>query len=94
MCLALASAPEPSSAMGDSSHLSSAIPGPVSPDAVAGAKRLFYEFGGQPVKVDRGFGVSGQSSTQIFYSGRREGLAIYFARLLRPVWREKLTSLS
>ena len=71
------------------------IPGPVSADSIAGAKRLFYEFGGKPVKVDRGYGhpgvVSGQSSSQIFFSGRHEGLAIYFARLVRPIWREKIT---
>jgi nuclear pore complex protein Nup155 len=91
MCLALASAPEPSSSLGPGGLLSSAIPGPVSPDAVAGAKRLFYEFGGKPVKVDRGYGS--QANTQLFFSGRHEGLSIYLSRLLRPIWREKVSRL-
>lgn len=25
------------------------------------------------------------------FSGRREGFALYFARLVRPVWKSKLT---
>ena len=34
--------------------------------------------------------VAGTSGNAIF-SGRREGLALYFARLVRPLWRAKLT---
>lgn len=116
MCLALASAPEPSSSS-LSELVSSAIPGPVSPDSVNGAKRAFQEFGGKAVKVDRGYGQgelfvvlsaslsltssrsffnagpggSGQSGTQIYFSGRHEGFSIYFARLVRPIWRQSVT---
>jgi nuclear pore complex protein Nup155 len=28
------------------------------------------------------------------YSGRREGLALYFARLVRPIWKANITKLS
>ncbi|CED85089.1 Nuclear pore complex, Nup155 component (D Nup154, sc Nup157/Nup170) [Phaffia rhodozyma] len=92
MCLALASSAESASTDTDTS------PGPVSPDVVTGAKRLFYELGGKPVRVDRGYGhpgtAAGEVSSQVFFSGRHEGLAIYFSRLIRPLWRDKVTRLS
>ncbi|KIM34387.1 hypothetical protein M408DRAFT_94881 [Serendipita vermifera MAFF 305830] len=61
------------------------------------ASQAFFERGGKPVWIDRGaFGVSmmagGDSQGQILFSGRREGLALYMARLLRPIWNEKITS--
>lgn len=91
MCLALAASSE-LSGKGAVNSL-----GPVSPDVVAGAKRLFYEFGGKPVRVDRGYGHPGtaanEHSTQVFFSGRHEGVAIYFSRLIRPLWRDKVTKL-
>lgn len=60
----------------------------LSPEIAAIAKQMFYELGDRPVWVDRGMGID-QSS--IHYSGRREGLSLYFARLVRPIWRAKVT---
>ena len=34
--------------------------------------------------------ASGQ--THIIFSGRREGLAIYFARLVQPIWLARVTA--
>ncbi|CCA71270.1 related to NUP170-nuclear pore protein [Serendipita indica DSM 11827] len=60
------------------------------------ASQAFFERGGKPAWIDRGaFGaVSGTSDAhgQVIYSGRREGLALYMARLLRPIWNEKVTN--
>lgn len=60
----------------------------LSPEIAALAKQIFYEVGDRPVWVDRGMGID-QSS--IHFSGRREGLSLYFARLVRPIWRAKVT---
>ncbi|GAA5993501.1 hypothetical protein JCM10908_000619 [Rhodotorula pacifica] len=60
------------------------------------AKALFFEGGGRPVSIDRG-GYGGGASTsatsdaKIIFSGRHEGLAFYLARLLRPIWRQRIT---
>jgi nuclear pore complex protein Nup155 len=35
--------------------------------------------------------VAGAGSGSAIYSGRREGFALYFARLVRPLWKSKLT---
>ncbi|KAH9950428.1 nucleoporin [Amylocystis lapponica] len=65
----------------------------VSPDLAAVAKQAFYDFGERPMWAERvTYGTSDGSGTAIF-SGRREGLALYFARLLRPCWKAKLTKL-
>ena len=53
------------------------------------ARQAFYEIGDRPHWVERGFGGDGQGN--VIFSGRREGLAIYIARLLRPIWRSKVT---
>ncbi|KAM0790881.1 hypothetical protein ACM66B_004721 [Microbotryomycetes sp. NB124-2] len=58
------------------------------------AKSLFFEHGGRPVSVDRGGYGATQSSSQagsVIFSGRHEGFAFYFARLLRPIWTQKVT---
>ncbi|GAA6024169.1 hypothetical protein JCM10207_005590 [Rhodosporidiobolus poonsookiae] len=59
------------------------------------AKALFFEGGGRPVSVDRGgYGSTPQaapSDSKIIFSGRHEGLAFYFARLIRPIWKAKIT---
>lgn len=60
----------------------------LSPEIAAIAKQMFYELGDRPVWVDRGLGVDQGS---IHFSGRREGLSLYFARLIRPIWRAKVT---
>jgi nuclear pore complex protein Nup155 len=60
------------------------------------ASQAFFERGGKPVWIDRGaFGggvPGGEPQGQVLYSGRREGLASYMARLLRPIWNEKITT--
>jgi len=61
------------------------------------ASQAFFERGGKPVWIDRGaFGggvvPGGEPQGQVLYSGRREGLALYMARLLRPIWNEKITT--
>jgi nuclear pore complex protein Nup155 len=36
-------------------------------------------------------GLSGDGSGTAIFSGRRDGFALYFARLVRPLWKSKLT---
>lgn len=60
------------------------------------ASQAFFERGGKPVWIDRGaYGggvvTGGEPQGQVLYSGRREGFALYMARLLRPIWNEKIT---
>ena len=59
------------------------------------AKALFFEGGGRPVSVDRGgpYGTQPQASadSKVIFSGRHEGLAFYFSRLVRPVWKANVT---
>lgn len=62
----------------------------VSPETAALAKQMFYDIGDRPILVDRGYG-GGDGQGNILFSGRREGLALYFARLVRPLWRSKVT---
>ncbi|KAL7409572.1 Non-repetitive/WGA-negative nucleoporin C-terminal-domain-containing protein [Mrakia frigida] len=85
MCLAVAS---------ESSSPST----PVSSDAISTATRWLYMLGEKPIKVERGYGHgvagAGQSGTRIDFSGKHEGLAIYFSRLVRPIWNQKITKSS
>ncbi|KAJ4486039.1 nucleoporin, partial [Lentinula aciculospora] len=54
------------------------------------AKQAFYDFGEKPIWSERTvYGKSEHQGTAIF-SGRREGLALYFSRLVRPLWKAKL----
>ncbi|KDQ63476.1 hypothetical protein JAAARDRAFT_695291 [Jaapia argillacea MUCL 33604] len=63
----------------------------VSNDVVNVAKQAFYDFGERPMWAERmTYGTSESAGTAIF-SGRREGFAFYFARLVRPIWKCKLT---
>ncbi|KAE9408173.1 nucleoporin [Gymnopus androsaceus JB14] len=62
----------------------------VSPDLAAVAKQAFYDFGEKPIWSERMvYGKSENQGTAIF-SGRREGLALYLSRLVRPIWKSKL----
>ncbi|KAJ3937728.1 MAG: nucleoporin [Lentinula lateritia] len=59
-------------------------------DLAAVAKQAFYDFGEKPIWSERTvYGKSEHQGTAIF-SGRREGLALYFSRLVRPIWKIKL----
>ncbi|CCM05199.1 uncharacterized protein FIBRA_07408 [Fibroporia radiculosa] len=63
----------------------------VGPEIAMVAKQAFYDFGERPMWAERvTYGTSEGSGTAIF-SGRREGFALYFARLVRPFWKAKLT---
>ncbi|THH08723.1 hypothetical protein EW145_g2498 [Phellinidium pouzarii] len=62
----------------------------LSPEIASVAKQMFYEIGDRPLWVDRGYGGDGQGN--VIFSGRREGFALYFARLVRPLWRAKITN--
>ncbi|KAJ6604576.1 nucleoporin [Mycena vulgaris] len=64
----------------------------ISPDVAAVAKQAFYDFGERPMWTERvTYGTTDSQGTAIF-SGRREGLALYLARLVRPLWKSKLTA--
>ncbi|TFK77170.1 nucleoporin [Pluteus cervinus] len=61
-------------------------------DLAAVAKQAFYDFGERPVWTERvTYGTMADTQGTTIYSGRREGLSLYFARLLRPLWKAKLT---
>ncbi|KAJ7492694.1 nucleoporin [Mycena latifolia] len=65
----------------------------ISPDVAAVAKQAFYDFGERPMWTERvTYGTTDSQGTAIF-SGRREGLALYLARLVRPLWKSKLTAI-
>ncbi|RDB29219.1 hypothetical protein Hypma_015604 [Hypsizygus marmoreus] len=65
--------------------------GMLNPDIAAVAKQAFYDFGERPMWAERvTYGTTDSQGTAIF-SGRREGLCLYFARLVRPIWKAKLT---
>ncbi|KDQ20540.1 hypothetical protein BOTBODRAFT_26554 [Botryobasidium botryosum FD-172 SS1] len=53
----------------------------------AAAKSIFYELGGKPLLME-GFA----NENKILHSGRYEALAIYFSRLVRPIWRANITT--
>ncbi|KAF8898825.1 nucleoporin [Infundibulicybe gibba] len=62
----------------------------VSPDIAAVAKQAFYDFGERPMWNERmNYGTADNQGTAIF-SGRREALVFYFARLVRPFWQAKM----
>ncbi|KAK7064289.1 nucleoporin [Favolaschia claudopus] len=64
----------------------------LNPDLAAVAKQAFYDFGERPMWTERvTYGTTDSQGTAIF-SGRREGLALYLARLVRPLWKSKLTT--
>ncbi|KAI0053328.1 nucleoporin [Auriscalpium vulgare] len=54
------------------------------------AKQAFYDCGERPMWAERmAFGTGDASGTALF-SGRRQGFALYFARLVWPIWKTKL----
>ncbi|KAF9015084.1 nucleoporin [Cyathus striatus] len=64
----------------------------INADIAAVAKQAFYDFGERPIWTERvTYGTSDNQGTALF-SGRREGLAFYFARLVRPFWKAKVTT--
>ncbi|KAF7306859.1 Nucleoporin [Mycena indigotica] len=66
--------------------------GTISPDMAAVAKQVFYDFGERPTWTERvTYGTTDNHGTAAF-SGRREGLALYLARLVWPLWKTKLTT--
>ncbi|KAI0068445.1 nucleoporin [Artomyces pyxidatus] len=63
----------------------------LAPEVANVAKQAFYDCGERPMWAERmAFGTSDGSGTALF-SGRRQGFALYFARLVWPVWKVKLT---
>ncbi|KAI0274723.1 nucleoporin [Gloeopeniophorella convolvens] len=66
----------------------------LAPELTNVAKQAFYDCGERPMWAERmTYGTSDGSGTALF-SGRREGFALYFARLTRPVWKSKLIKAS
>lgn len=63
----------------------------VSPEIAAVAKQAFYDFGERPIWTERVMYGTSENKGSAIFSGRREGFALYFARLLRPIWKAKLT---
>ncbi|KAH9487013.1 putative nucleoporin [Psilocybe cubensis] len=64
----------------------------VSPEIAAVAKQAFYDFGERPIWTERVmYGTTAENKGSAIYSGRREGFALYFARLVRPFWKKKIT---
>ncbi|KAG6851190.1 hypothetical protein H0H93_015200 [Arthromyces matolae] len=55
------------------------------------AKQAFYDLGERPTWTERvTYGTADNQGVAVF-SGRREGLVLYFSRLVRPLWKAKLT---
>ncbi|KAI0313508.1 nucleoporin [Amylostereum chailletii] len=66
----------------------------LAPEVANVAKQAFYDCGERPMWAERmTYGTAGEASGTALFSGRREGLALYFARLIRPIWKSKLTTL-
>ncbi|KAH0838249.1 nucleoporin [Lanmaoa asiatica] len=63
----------------------------VSPDVANIAKQAFYDFGERPIWTERVTYGTSESSGSAIFSGRREGFAMYFARLVRLLWKDKIT---
>ena len=78
----------------------------LAPELTNVAKQAFYDCGERPMWAERmtygagehfpliqhpvQFTRAGDGSGTALFSGRREGFAVYFARLVRPIWRSKL----
>jgi len=78
-----------------------------SPNIASGAKQLFFEHGGRPTPKEQfqtHDGLSAHSNSMLGgtlglsvsipefnYSGRHNGLALYLGRLLKPIWKEKIS---
>ncbi|KDR84906.1 hypothetical protein GALMADRAFT_233368 [Galerina marginata CBS 339.88] len=64
----------------------------VSPEIAAVAKQAFYDFGERPIWTERVMYGTAENRGSAIFSGRREGFALYFARLVRPFWKSKMTT--
>ncbi|KAF8971407.1 nucleoporin [Flammula alnicola] len=64
----------------------------VSPEIAAVAKQAFYDFGERPIWTERVMYGTAENKGSAIFSGRREGFALYFARLVRPFWKSKFTT--
>lgn len=66
----------------------------INPELAGVAKQAFYDFGERPIWTERhSYGTSENKGSAIF-SGRREGFGLYFARLIRPIWKCKFTAVT
>ncbi|KIM48278.1 hypothetical protein M413DRAFT_439999 [Hebeloma cylindrosporum] len=63
-----------------------------SPEITIVAKQAFYDFGERPIWTERVMYGTAENKGSAIFSGRREGFALYFARLVRPFWKAKLTA--
>ncbi|KAF8905503.1 nucleoporin [Gymnopilus junonius] len=63
----------------------------VSPEIAAVAKQAFYDFGERPIWTERVMYGTAENRGSCIFSGRREGFAFYFARLVRQFWKSRLT---
>ncbi|KAG0192463.1 hypothetical protein DFQ28_009074 [Apophysomyces sp. BC1034] len=66
-------------------------------DVVRGATKLFFEYGGIPSASGAAFGNSylqSMTATGFQFSGKHDGFALYFSRLIAPLWKTKLFELS
>lgn len=64
-------------------------------DIIRGATQLFFECGGTPKKTSQSAISSNHLGRAIdlghtVFSGKHDGLALYLARLLTPVWKLKV----
>ncbi|KAF6766148.1 nucleoporin Nup157/170 [Ephemerocybe angulata] len=67
----------------------------ISPELQMKAKSAFYDFGERPVWTERPtYGTAAESKGTVTYSGRRDGLAIYFSRLIRSIWKANITKIN
>lgn len=81
---------------------SSATEGSANEGLTLAAKTLFYELGQQPAIYPNSASCKGIRvysvltylllATSVTFSGRHEGLALYFSRLVRPIWKSKITT--
>ncbi|KAI7826264.1 Non-repetitive/WGA-negative nucleoporin C-terminal-domain-containing protein [Kickxella alabastrina] len=71
----------------------SAAAGGLQMDVAAGARRFFFELGGVPHRAGDSAGAFGAFEQRIVLSGRHDGLALFLARALHPLWTQPATVL-
>ncbi|KAI8336815.1 Non-repetitive/WGA-negative nucleoporin C-terminal-domain-containing protein [Chlamydoabsidia padenii] len=55
------------------------------------AKQVFFDYGGNPSVITHGTHADqAVGQTNVNYSGKRDGLALYFSRLVSDVWKTKV----
>ncbi|KIY65128.1 nucleoporin [Cylindrobasidium torrendii FP15055 ss-10] len=65
--------------------------GALSPDILNLVKQAFYDLGERPVYPNTSaWQPQATDNKKIVFSGRKEGFSIYFARLVRPIWKTKI----